>query len=163
MSRRNKNTPKYGCTVEQRKAARSIWKSWNRAVTACTDRQGTPIPPELKSNTAPINQYSLAAAICAWVEQHPGASVVKESTNTDMSDGLVDVTQEDNWFMLFKQIIERIQDGHEFLCKGYGSCEPNIAWLFKFGKGGQRGIERILEGQLDYKSRKAGCRTEDGI
>jgi hypothetical protein len=125
MSKRNKNKHvRY--SPEIRAVARLIYESWDRSLQEHANRPGTPIPPELKSDTKPLAKFSLEARVCDWIVQ-----------NVD------DAPQ------MWAEVLRRVETC-EFLQKGYKQIKnPNLNWLFSFNYHGL-GIKRVLDGTFDY-------------
>jgi hypothetical protein len=118
--------------LEIRRKSRIIYETWQQALEQHTDREGTRMAPELKSDTKPLIKNSLAHAICNWIEQNP-----------------------DTWVNDWATILHKISEGDKFLHKGYGNLRaPNLAWLFGHTKNSDLGINRVIDGTQDlYKNR----------
>jgi hypothetical protein len=133
------NKPK---TVKVRKeirvVARAIYTTW----IACTEKyrgDSVPIfiPNALKSDTQPLNQGSLEARMCGWIEQN----------NEDCQA---------KWM----QILTLLMEGNDFMHKGTGGLpKPTLSWLFSFNSKRDYGINRVLNQEFDWKR---GYRSEDG-
>ena len=125
-------------TPDTREKARYLWTSWNEHLEKYANRKGTLMPVELKSDTAPLREQSLAAAVCVWIENQ----------GEDFSE---------QW----NAVLERVKST-QFLQKGYGNLKnPNLAWLFRMTPRG-RGIDRVLEGWYDVW-REGYSFSEDGV
>lgn len=127
MSRRNKGTPKFAvCTTDLRQKALYIYESWNEALREHTSRKDfQEIPEELKNMEKRVSCDSLVSSVCAWVEQTP------------------------EWDRLWKSVLERVETT-QFLNGGLSSTFiPSLAWIFTFGKGSTRNIDKIIEGRYD--------------
>ncbi len=126
MSTRYRKLKQITFPSEIRQKARYVYTSWDEALQEHANRRGTIMPPELKSDTKPLSETSLAAAICRWVE--------------DQGEDF-----EFTWGGLLDKVPVCV-----FLQKGYGQLkDPTLAWLFIDSPKG-RGIERVLDGVYDH-------------
>ncbi len=95
----------------------------------------------LRSDTQRIEQDTLPAAICEWIEEL-GVEAATETWNA---------------------LLERIPDSH-FMKQGFRNLEPpNLTWLFmNSGKG--RGLNRFLDGAYDnWKAGSAWYDPTEGV
>ncbi len=139
MSKRYRKLKQITVSSEIRQKARYVYTSWDEALQEHAQRRGTTMPPELKSDTKPLSETSLAAAICVWVEE-----------------------QGEDFESTWGGLLEKIPTSR-FLQKGYGQLkDPNLAWLFTTSSKG-RGIERVLDGAYDHWKGGRFSGPEEGI
>jgi hypothetical protein len=109
----------------------------------------------LKSDTQPLNQSSLEARICAWIEQNIASyltskSVKNANSPTGKSWSAYNFIEEDcntKW----QHVLGLVQEGHHYMHHGYGSAPPpTLAWLFSYGKAGEWNINRLVNQELDW-------------
>jgi hypothetical protein len=128
---------------EIRQIARTFYPSWTECVKQY--RRDTYVPSmanALKSDTQPLNQGSLEARICGWIEQNIESYVTSKKLQT--------VTVED-YQTKWHYVLSLIREGHHFMNKGYGSVPPpTLAWLFSYGKAGEWNINRVVNQEFDW-------------
>jgi hypothetical protein len=134
-------------TVKVRKEIRQIARTFYPQWTECVKQErGDSYAPTmanaLKSDTQPLNQGSLEARICAWIEENLESPAVTVK---------MALTQTDDCHTKWKHILRLLEEGHHFMHHGFGSAPPpTLAWLFSYGKAGEWNINRVYNQELDW-------------